>query len=310
MTTFDRNGRSSPQVVLNFGDEEQYLIGLDGSGQHQVNMGDYCLGPAAVTADGKWIACVSSPDGDNGYDRLQLAALHPGGTSQVRQLHQSREPFYSNLAWSPNGQYLAVVLADVGLGCSVDIYASPAPHTTLTWAVHVTSSWFSIRGFCAISDLTWSADGQQLQVLGYGTAIFLARVNLTPLLQAFAGTPAEQAIAYEVPVADIQTYTLAQVTPDPAVLLLSPQGDRFLVAAWTPTEHLMSFNLQTNHLTSLFALPVINYRIRAATWTSDGHQFLVAVGTDPCVDCSNYAISDVYLYSPPVVPESSPTVAP
>jgi hypothetical protein len=71
----------------------------------------------------------------------------------------------------------------------------------------------------------------------------------------------------------------------------------------------MSFNLQTNHLTPLFSLP-INYRIRALTWTPNGQQLLVAVGNDPCVDCGNYAISDVYLYSPPVVPESSPTVAP
>jgi len=60
----------------------------------------------------------------------------------------------------------------------------------------------------------------------------------------------------------------------------------------------MAFNLHTKRVTTLFALPG-NYFIRALTWMPNGRQLLLAVGNNLCVDCNNFAISDMYLYALP-----------
>jgi hypothetical protein len=297
LTTFDRPGSSAPQVILNFDDEDQYMIGLDGSGQHTVNLGDYCLGSAAVTRDGKWIACVSSPDGGN--DRLQVAALHASGTSHVRRIGLSPLPSYNIPTRSPSGNYLAVVLSDLSNPCSVAIYSSPPPHATFTPAVQLTAAQFTDQnGFCTVSDMEWSADGRSLLLLDNSQVSAVMTVAITPLLQAFVSTAPQELGSQDV------SYAPAQVLPSPSdVLLLNPAGDTVLALSTDQPQQVISINLHTLQATPLFTVPE-QYPINAMMWLPNGRQLLIAVGSNEvCVGCYRDARSDVYLYSPPIPPE-------
>lgn len=295
LTTFQRPGNSATQVIVNLNDGLQ-VIGTDGSGHHLLNMGEFCLSAAAVTTDGNWIACVSVPVGGNGNSRLQLAALHSTGTSQAHQIAMSMAAFNGSsagyLAWSPDGQYLAVVRADAddGPGCSVAIFSSPSPHTSFTLAVNLISSQFNDEnGVCGVYNLLWTIDGQRLFVLGdAGEATFVATIPVTTLLHTFG--------SLEVPSNQIETFTFANVYLDDLQIFMDPQRNSLFYTAGTP-EQLISFNLHTHQSSVLFTLPS-EYHIRAVTWMPNGRQFLIAVGDEPCVDCGQYAVSDVYLYSP------------
>lgn len=297
LTTFQRPGSSTAQVMLNLNNGLQ-VIGIDGTGHHLLNMGEDCYGPGAVTNDGRWIACMSFPDGDNGASRLQLVALHPMGTSQVRQVQLGAAPFYHYPTWSPDGQYLAVVLADVGGSCSVAVFLSPPPHATFTKAVNLISSIFDDQGrYCLISDIQWSEDGQHILVAGGGQATFIATTAIATLLQAFASSSPRHVINLEVTSDQIEAFTFANVYFDESQPSLDPQADTLLYTAGAPDEQLISFNLRTHQSATLFTLPA-EYQINALAWLPDGRQVLIAVGGYPCVDCGRYAISDVYLYSP------------
>lgn len=241
---------------------------------------------------------MSSPNHDNGSDRLQVAMLHSTGTSQIQQIQLSASPFYDYLTWSPDGQYVAVVLRDVGLGCSVTIFASPPPHLAFTPAVNLASAQFSDQyEFCDIDNILWSVDGQRLFVLGAGGTIFLATVAVTKLFQAFDSTPPDYVVNLEIPSDEMETFTFANVRLDRLQLFMDPQRDAVLYTAWGPSEQLISFDLHTHQSADLFTLPA-DYQISALTWMPDGRQLLMSVGDFPCVDCGQYAISDVYLYSP------------
>lgn len=289
LAAFQRPDDSTTQVIVNFSGGLQ-MIGVDGSGRHALNMGDDCLSPAAVTNDGDWIACVSSPDSDNGDDRLQLAALHPNGTSQVHQIQLTQQPFYTYPTWSPDGKYLALALGDIGTGCSVAIFSSQPPHTKFALAVILTSEQFSAQdGDCGIYDIEWSLDGHRLFVLGFGAAAFVATIPVATLLQADGSV--------EVPSDEFETFPSVDVYAYSLQMSMDPQGDTVLYMAGSPAEQLTSFDVHTHQSAVLFTLPG-EYHIRAVIWMPNGRQFLIAVGDKQCVDCGQYAISDVYLYSP------------
>lgn len=96
LTAFHRPGTATPQFIANIF-PELYLINADGSGLHLLAMGGhYCLGAAAVTADGQWIACDEKRT--TGDDRLLVAALQPTGVSQAHEIKLSALPFYRELS--------------------------------------------------------------------------------------------------------------------------------------------------------------------------------------------------------------------
>jgi hypothetical protein len=301
LTTFEWPGTSIPHVILNLNSAFE-LSGLDGTGTTPLPMGAPCYSsPAAVTADGSWIGCVSFPDNTNGDNRLQVAALSPTGTSQVHQIQVSPEPFYNNLAWSLDGQYLAVVLSDVGQGCDVEIFSSPPPHTAFTHAVTLTAAPFSNQqGFCQVDSLVWPSDGQKLFVLGTdsGTGPFLATVPVLPLLQAFANSSPEHVVTQTVSSGQVQA--LAIDTQLVGQWLLTPQADTLFYTTTDSPEQFMSLNLRTKQAKTLFTFPGTfqnTYQINALALLPNGRQLLLVIGGHPCTDCGRYAVSDVYLYS-------------
>lgn len=284
-------------MILNLNNVLQ-IIGIDGTGWHQLTMGEDCYGPGAVTSDGNWIACISYPAkyaNDNVYTRLQVAALHPTGTSQIHQIQLSTISSYNHLAWSPDGRYLAAELAD---DCSVAIFSPSPPHTSFTLAVSLNAVQFSDQSGCEIDDLQWSVDGQHLFILGTaGANTAVATAEVGTLLQAFASTSIAQYADLETRSDLLQILMLTNVHLEYLQLFLDPQGTTLFYTAWTPTEQLISFNLHTHQSAALFTLPG-DLHIKAVIWMPNGRQFLIAVGDEQCVDCGQYAISDVYLYSP------------
>jgi hypothetical protein len=286
LAAFLRPGTSTPQVVLNRG--TVYLSGLEGQGRHSLTMGDYC-GELAVTADGKWIACVSNSNPTG----LQVAALNASGTTQVHHVGLETRRAIEHPTWSPDGQYLAVVLDAVAPPCSVGIYASPTPHTAFTLALQVTSAQFSDQPYCNVNDIVWSADGQSLMVLDSERNTFLMTVAVGPLLQAFTRTSIPLVVHQDIS----QDHSGGQVLPFPSRgLFLNPAGDTVLSLSGR-LEQVISYNLHTHHTTPLFTLPAGIY-IDALTWLPSGTQFLLAVNVPPCVDqgCGS-TLSDVYLYT-------------
>jgi hypothetical protein len=276
-------------------------------------MGADCFSPAVITPDTLWVACVSSPLDLDGSDRLQLAALEPTGTMQVRQLQVSPSPFYGAPAWSPDGRYLAITLGDVGSGCLVAVLASPPPHMAFTQVLTLTSAAFSDQDACWFQTLAWSADGQQLWAMGSSTRlaeVYIAAVPLALLLGAAARAAPGQVVTYDVPSDQVQTFPAYNSNLEPLVQLLSPQDKALYYTAWVPTgeaplaqEQLRRVDLRTGQVQTLFTLPD-QYLIRALTWLPDG-RLLLATGDSRyphCVDCNGYhAISDVYAYSPEVL---------
>lgn len=290
------------QVILAF-EDTIYESGIDGNERHRLPVDGYCSYPA-VTNDGHWMACVSTSAEEN--DWLHLVALQPTDTSQEHQTRLSVVHSFSSLAWSPDGQYLAAAIKASGAPCSVAIFSSPAPHAMLTRIVNITSAQFDGQyGLCGIHSITWSVDSQRLFVLSAGVSIFMATVAVGRLLQAVTTTPPGNSVSYEVPTDHIQTFTFADMYGYDSLLFLNSQRDTLFFTSSGSPEHLMSFNLHTKQLKTVFILPG-TYQINALTWMPNGRQLLIAVGDHPCVDCGAYAISDVYLFSPEALPKLIP----
>jgi hypothetical protein len=288
MTTFLRPGTSTTQVVLNFGGA-QYQSGLEGQARHLLNMNASCSAAnAAVTPDGKWIACVST----SGPSGLQVAALHAAGTAQVHHVSLQPHASYDRPTWSPNEQYLAVLLHAVSPLCSVAIYASPPPHTAFTWAVQLTTSPPQFID-CGSSDIVWSADGQRLVVVGGELNPVILTVVVAPLLQAFARTSPAHVISQDFS----QAIAAGKALPSNSRwLFVNPAGDTVLSLSWGFPVQFISDNLHTHQSSLLFTLPQ-EYLVDAVSWLPNGRQFLLAVSGPQCVDCGSTILSDVYLYT-------------
>jgi hypothetical protein len=119
LTMFQRPGTATPQAIVSTCGGP-YLLGEDGSDMHKLSMGADCSSAVLVSPDAQWISC-DSRDYD-GNSHVQLAALSADGASQARQAPLSS---YSDLAWSPDGRYLAAYIDEGTQGYSNN------PHSAL-----------------------------------------------------------------------------------------------------------------------------------------------------------------------------------
>jgi hypothetical protein len=311
VATRRRAGASSPQALITFIEDDLHLIGLDGTDDHRLH-GDDCsdYNGAAVTADGRWVACVTEANGTFGLwlAALQVTSVAPGTTVRLPFGHVDSAP-----AWSPDSRLLAIA-AGAGpvtgpTACDIDIFAWPSPHTGLPQVARLTSAAFADGGLCAVDTLGWSPDGAHLRALAlrlHGASV-LVDIPLAALLGPAAEATGGPAITAEVPASALRP--LGQSGPfeqfDFAAQAWNPATGTLLYAAdavvgGRPVMVLGSLDPRAESLvgTTLLTLPDHRHRIARLAWTPAGDQALVIVDGPTCADCSVYYFSDVYLYTP------------
>lgn len=289
LTTFRRAGDGAQQVLVAQGDwktDSLHVVGLDGSGDHRLDMGADCL-TATVTPDGRWIDCLSSLK--DGGDALQMATLEGNGT--ITGMHQAQlhgGDYYSSEKWSPDGRYLALVV-----DCSVTVFASPPPHSAFTSVLHITSAAFNQEIGCLSDINAWSTDSARLRLVtddGSGTPI-MDDVDVGQLL-----TGLNEAPTIDIPSSDFHAVD---------------KGAPIQMSGWYPTakmflyltqkgneESLRGVDPTTGEIRTLVTVNYPVYHISDYSWTADGSQVLLVVNGDACVDCNAAYRSDIYLYTP------------
>jgi hypothetical protein len=309
LTSFLWPGSATPQLIINL-IGTLYLIGEDGRGLRQLNMGAVCLGSPIVSPDDQTVGCVTTPDNTEGYDRLQIADLTRDGVSHARQLRPSPAPFYTALGWSPDGHFLAMeIFAESvdgsGYQGEIDVFYSPPPHTTFTLAVVLNSDLLTSDICCADFSFRWVSDIEMLFLHSQGDTNYSAAVSLADALNPYtrsassASPPTPKALS-------VDSHLFAAFLTGGKDILLLPQDvgaapfnlhrGTAIMAESRLGASLYSLDLRTRKQVLLLKLPNDD-RFDQMEWTPNGRDLLVVVAGDQCVDCGYYPISDVYLYS-------------
>ena len=298
VTPFQRPGTSTPQLIVNEG-SSLYLVNVDGSGLHQLNMGGDCGRSVTVTADSQWIACEENRAAGDGSDRLLVAALHPNGVSQAREVRLSDLPFYYDLAWSPDGRYLATQLSDTDGTVNVTIFSSPPPHTSFTPAVTLNSDLFTTEFCCDGDSIVWASNSQLLLVHPQGSKTTMAQVSIANALLTFNSTQPASPVSQFV-----SSQQFKPIYNGPAAVLLPPLGpgkppfdprrSSLILQSGEPMT-LSELDLGTGHAVTL--LTITSNLNLIVGWMPNGRELYIVTEGKQCVDCGAYIISDVYLYS-------------
>ncbi len=286
LAPFRRAGDGAQQLLVSM-NKSLHVVGLDGSGDHRLDLSASCTN-AAVTPDGRWVGCIAIKN--EGGTVYQMADLRKSGAiTSMHQVEVRDSTYYSSSAqWSPDGRYLAI-----DLDCDVAVFASSPPHASFREVARVRSSAFHNNFDCGAEIVAWSPDSAQLRLVnGNGTAApAWVDVNIGPLL---AGS--SDATIINLPASDFHTPDMGIPVP---VSGWYPPARMFLyLTRQENRESLNGVDPMTGEVHTLVTVGYPTYTITDYSWTIDGSQVLLAVGGRECVDCNAAYRSDVYLYTP------------
>jgi len=295
-----RQGSGAWQVLLESGGAADLEVArLDGSGLRHVAMNQHCAGPAAITPDGQWVACLSY-SAQSVENELEIGSLSESGPERHWAITLDAATSYHQLAWSPVGKYLALAAAGGAIGCGIQVYAITQGYTKVTLLTTLTSAVFLKQGYCSIDGLGWSSDGARL---------FAATVAPYP--------PTSLLVDETTPIAQlIQTGTSAATRPAKAFVTLN--GQRASHLAWNPRDDRLAFSVDfaasgvmlapagASQASVAFTWPSApgqeglsqGYMVYGMSWMPDGAGLLLTISGIRCVDCGSVPLPDVYLYSP------------
>lgn len=295
-------GVQTEQVLINESGVV-YLVGEDGGFPHQLEMGDYCSGGLFVSPDNKTVGCVAWTA--SGYQSLQIAALRSDEVVGARFVTLSPESWYQSLAWSPDGRYLAAQIICVNCAVQnqpeVDIFYSPPSHAAFTLAVVLTSHLFTADNCCRADSVEWASTSELGLWHWNKDQLTMTPVSLADALQTFDNSAPPEPAALSVPSKDFTPFTLDSGPNAAPFLTLTgleydSARDAFLytLSARPSTHSLM--DLRTASSADIFTSPAGDH-IQDAAWMPDGRHVLIVLGGDQYVDCGDYPVSDVYLYT-------------
>lgn len=286
-------GDAAPRVLVNTGSHLD-VVGLDGSGDRHLAMHTECQGPPAVSADGRWGACLGYNAGftSSTDDRLEIVSLAAGSTRHHQFTLSDSADAYFDLAWSPDGSHLALVaseLSNAGQSCAVEVYTAGPDYGSLTLASRFTSDAFVYASQCHVSGLGWSSDGSQLEIVAQSPdalllddGVYLTSPELGP--GASLTIPAEQFVSFPV------GYKVSRVAQNPRTRSFALNGSG---------HTLMYYSEGTQLVGTWLTMPDTGHVLSNMAWMPDGQQLLLEVDGPYCLDNCSHASPDLYLYTPP-----------
>lgn len=284
---FDQRGSTEPQVLTSYRNNLE-VIGLDGRGDRLIPTDGGCKGDAAVSPDGLWAACVflDTPPARTALPtyKLEITSLSPQG----RPVHHSYElggvQSSQGPVWSPNGLYLAV-----GVACSVEIFTAWPPYAQPTLVGRITSDALVNDGACAGSSLSWSPDSAELR-FGFHPQLAYKlddHISLARVLTARGGM-------LEIPASDFVPFPAGEATLGP----IWRPNDSTAVVSVNGTNVLLYYTGTEQPPQVLLTMPDAAHHVLGASWTPDGRQLVLTIGSPPCVDACQRVVPDVYLLTP------------
>ncbi|HEX9070193.1 MAG TPA: hypothetical protein VF807_15595, partial [Ktedonobacterales bacterium] len=271
-TYADSSGQT--RVLLNL-DGDLHAANLDGSSHQALSMGGECSRATAIAPNGSRVACDAYL---HGGDTEALLMASADGNGHFSRGHITSLPLGDNihaLSWSPDGRYLAVVqtVAD----CVIAIYdASAQPDPTL--ALYVTSERFTDKfGSCAIGQISWSPDGQDVRFLmGSGPEVVMRTVGVSDHLPR----PGTQVASISLAVADDQMPSTSLFNGY-APVAWHPSSPRWLAYALfdyrgttdpqpITAQVMRIMDLHSLRSTVLFQVPIQGDTISYLAWLQDG----------------------------------------
>jgi hypothetical protein len=190
------------------------------------------------------------------------------------------------------------------------VYAVVAGHTQVRLAATLTPAVLNNgQGCSTVTGLAWSRDGTRLLMAVVPIAVLPQRrllvddyVPIKALLQTSAlGSFDIPATQFEM--VDMSPTGSATWNPQSGILAFS---DAPTTEHSIGPERVMAFSPATHKATVWLTLQDANasYSASDLTWTLDGRQLLLIVGSNQCIDCNLWQLTDVYLYTPPAAPSS------
>jgi Tol biopolymer transport system component len=275
------------------------VVNLNGSGYRDVPLTSACNRlDLAVTPDGAWGVCLAD-DAHGHASKLEITSLDANASSHWEaQLSPGSDNYMP--AWSPDGQYLALLDETSPSTCEIDVYAQSGGYKRLTRVTTMTSTAFTSYGACLVSALGWSGDGARLLVAvtdsasGVESLLMNEQTPIATLLQ-------EGTAAYDIPVSEFVSLARAVVS----------QNQEFERYAWNPVTGALAYTLSGLHggqarvyvprmrqTQTLLTFPDPRYQAFSLSWAPDGIGLAMVIGAQHCVDCGDTPLYDVYLYTP------------
>jgi hypothetical protein len=275
--------------VLFTEDHDLYDVGLDGSAPRSLAL--RCVGTVAVTADGRWAACLS----DGGIALTALGARQPGGGHTVLPWSLGDPASASSPTWAPDGHHLAVVTHQ-GSGCSIADYTVSPTYDAVRLTELLDFPEFVTQGSvlgCTISGLSWSPNGSWLAFVAdsHFTLYGLSLVPYLPLLLQPAGGPGTLIVPADML---IRLSNVEAFSPP----VWSRVGGRLALTVVGDLQSIVRIDLVTRQRTVL--LSVNEGLIPAVSWTPDGRQLIFALSQiPPCPECGfSFTPSQLYVFTP------------
>lgn len=288
---FQPTGETIPRVLLIINYHLE-AVRLDGSNEQQLAPAFQCDGTPAVTADGRWAACLGA-EGSSQFGSVEIVSL-VSGSSQHHEIKLGNVFSYDPV-WSPDGTRLALVA-----GCSVEVYEASVDYASLDLVASFTSPAFANNSGCHTLAVGWSPDGTRLEIAAHpfqsDSLLVDDHVPVTsPVLASSASVTIPAAQITAIPIGSPFPISDAAWNPRTGTLALISSDSRgeITTLGYYPTA--------ARQVGTWLTSPDSGHLLSRLAWSPDGHQLLLIVNGPSCVDNCTRALPDVYLYTPPAM---------